>query len=653
MSSAKIRRDLPNDKYQAAVGANSPSALNVFATIADLISGGGIQHGVAAGTNTYTVVIPGIVSYTDGDSYVVRFTNGSDADSTININGLGAITLTKQPGIQITGGDIIAGQEMILVYDGTNFQCIGIAPNQLFAYVTNDEAITITKGQAVYAFGATGNRMSVKLAFNTSDATSAQTVGVVYSPTIGANQTGFIIVQGVVGGLDTSIYAPGDQLYLGATAGSLTNIKPYAPNHLVYIGIVERANLGNGQIYIRTQNGYELDELHDVDLITVPPVDGDVLTYNSITSLWEPQATFGRFGITDSAGEYTYYTTLTLAMAAAVTGQTIEMFTDYVETGLVTVNLVDGVNVNMNGHTYTATESLSSFTLFNASAVNCQFTNGTILINTASITTTITAFTLALSSDIDCNGVIVRVTGSGKGRGANLGTSSCKLRNLTVFANTDNGITATAGANLFTCFGLSVDGIGITLGNTIASSGINFAYNCIGISTNATGFSIGFNSTAIECTSRSSAQAGFTVTAGTISGGSAFSSTNFGINALTNSGLTANNFRIFGVNVVGLGGIIVNHPGSIGVGRGSVQNCSINSSGNGIEVINTAADSRFNIVQNTIRLSSAANDCIFASVANTVVSYANNIFENSSSPINANITQAVVNTFDNQGNILI
>ena len=68
--SNKIKRDLPNNQYQAAIGANSPSALNVFATIADLTSGGGIQHGIAAGTNAYTVAIPGIVSYTDGDSYI-------------------------------------------------------------------------------------------------------------------------------------------------------------------------------------------------------------------------------------------------------------------------------------------------------------------------------------------------------------------------------------------------------------------------------------------------------------------------------------------------------------------------------------------------------------------------------------------------------
>ena len=33
---SKIRRDLPNNQYQAAVGANNPSGTNVFATMADL-----------------------------------------------------------------------------------------------------------------------------------------------------------------------------------------------------------------------------------------------------------------------------------------------------------------------------------------------------------------------------------------------------------------------------------------------------------------------------------------------------------------------------------------------------------------------------------------------------------------------------------------
>jgi hypothetical protein len=158
----------------------------------------------------------------------------------------------------------------------------------MFAFVTNADSVTINKGQVVYAFGATGDRMSVKLANNTSDATSAKTIGIVFSSSIAANGTGYIITQGVIDGLNLGAYNAGDTLYLGATAGDYTSTKPYAPNHLVYVGIVERANAGNGQIYVRIQNGYELDEIHDVDLITNSPVNKDILTYvTGSPNLWK------------------------------------------------------------------------------------------------------------------------------------------------------------------------------------------------------------------------------------------------------------------------------------------------------------------------------------------------------------------------------
>lgn len=163
---------------------------------------------------------------------------------------------------------------------------IATAQNVLDAYVTNAESVAITKGQVVYAFGATGNRMSVKLANNSSDATSAKTVGVVLDSSIAAGNPGYIRLVGVVDGLNLGSYADGDTLYLDATNGSVTATKPYAPNHLVYVGIVERANNGNGQLYVRVQNGYELDEIHDVQ-ITSAPASGALLVRDATNSLWK------------------------------------------------------------------------------------------------------------------------------------------------------------------------------------------------------------------------------------------------------------------------------------------------------------------------------------------------------------------------------
>jgi hypothetical protein len=53
---------------------------------------------------------------------------------------------------------------------------------------------------------------------------------------------------------------------------------------LVYVGIVEYAHPTQGKILVKVQNGYELDEIHDVSIVT--PVTGQTLVYNSVTDLW-------------------------------------------------------------------------------------------------------------------------------------------------------------------------------------------------------------------------------------------------------------------------------------------------------------------------------------------------------------------------------
>jgi len=266
----------------------SPATFNNAAKWATV---GGLKSGIAtaAVTDVYTTTISGVTSYTTNDTYVIKFNTANSNGATLNINGLGAVQLVKNNDVILTGGDIRVGQEFIVIYDGTNFQTIGVAPNQMFAFVTNADSVTINKGQPVYAFGASGDRMSVKLADNTTEATSSKTVGLIFSSSIAPGATGFVITQGVLSNVNTGAYSPGDTLYVGASAGTLTNTMPYAPNHLTRIGIVERANAGNGLIYVLVQNGFQLDELSDVNITTIPPVVGDALVYDG--SLWTASAT--------------------------------------------------------------------------------------------------------------------------------------------------------------------------------------------------------------------------------------------------------------------------------------------------------------------------------------------------------------------------
>ena len=154
----------------------------------------------------------------------------------------------------------------------------------LLQYVRNQSGGTMAKGTVVYISGATGNTPTISKAIATSDSTSAQTLGLV-KDNIANNGFGYVVVFGKESGLNTSAYNEGDQLYLSPTiAGAYTTTKPYAPDHLVYIGIVTRSHPNQGTIEVRVQNGYEMDELHDV--ASRNPNDGDVLQYVASTGLW-------------------------------------------------------------------------------------------------------------------------------------------------------------------------------------------------------------------------------------------------------------------------------------------------------------------------------------------------------------------------------
>jgi len=158
----------------------------------------------------------------------------------------------------------------------------------LITEVYNETGATLTKGTVVYINGGHGNLPTITKALATSDATSAQTYGVVRAD-ITNNNNGWAVVTGRLEDLDTQAYSPGTVLYLSSTtAGQWTSTKQYAPNHLVYVGIVVRSHPTQGIVEVKIQNGYELDELHNVAAQT--PSNNDGIFYNTSSSLWEAKS---------------------------------------------------------------------------------------------------------------------------------------------------------------------------------------------------------------------------------------------------------------------------------------------------------------------------------------------------------------------------
>ena len=143
----------------------------------------------------------------------------------------------------------------------------------------------ITKGQAVYVSSANGTNMIVSKASNSSEATSSKTMGLIETTGV-TNDFVKVVTEGLLTNIDTNSATVGDPVWLGTSGNLLYGLanKPKAPAHLVYIGVVTRKSANVGEIFVHVQNGFELDELHDVKIES--PSTGQVLQ-RTASNLWE------------------------------------------------------------------------------------------------------------------------------------------------------------------------------------------------------------------------------------------------------------------------------------------------------------------------------------------------------------------------------
>ena len=179
---------------------------------------------------------------------------------------------------------------------GSDIGAANLAASTLKHQVKLGEAIN--KGQAVYVSSADGTNMIVSKASNASEPTSSKTLGLIETSGVLNDQVN-VVTEGLLAGLDTSTAAAGDPVWLGTGGNLIFGLanKPYAPAHLVFIGIVTRVQQNNGEIFVKVQNGFELKEIHDVQ-ITTTPSDNTVLAYESATSLYKMKSIATLLGYT-------------------------------------------------------------------------------------------------------------------------------------------------------------------------------------------------------------------------------------------------------------------------------------------------------------------------------------------------------------------
>lgn len=193
------------------------------------------------------------------------------------------------------GGGSGGGDMYKVVYDPQNTGIVLSARKEMVE-VINKTGSPILEGTIVYlkSTSSSGTHPEILLADADTEATSSKTLGAVYE-TIANNATGYVVTSGEVDNLDTSMYNIGDKLWLSQTAGQVTTTPPVQPAHTVFIGTVTRSQNGNGRILYAIQNGYELNELHNV-LISASPANNEVLMYESSTALWKNKPVSGGSG---------------------------------------------------------------------------------------------------------------------------------------------------------------------------------------------------------------------------------------------------------------------------------------------------------------------------------------------------------------------
>lgn len=227
----------------------------------DTTTGKLIQNSVVTVSDTGAVA--GVTSITTPD-YIDLDTTASPASAVGRVawdDGDGTMT------IGLKGGNVnlqVGQENVVLSYNGTGS--------------------TLTIGKIVAVVGAQGQRPSIALADADSESLSAATLGVV-TESIANGAEGFVTTFGVIRGFDTSAFTAGDPVYLSQTAGSFTATRPAAPAHTVFMGWVVKSHASSGEVFLNINNGWELDELHNVKITS--PTAGDLLIYDQTAGYWE------------------------------------------------------------------------------------------------------------------------------------------------------------------------------------------------------------------------------------------------------------------------------------------------------------------------------------------------------------------------------
>lgn len=208
-------------------GGDDALATQYNALRKDAIQNSGDYAASGGAANAYTLAIDAaIAAYNEGQVFKFKANHLNTGASTLNVNGIGALTIKKEGGAaDLEYGDIVSGQGVLVLYDGTNLLMLsptGQKDSRGTAATAGEDVDGSGTPQAVYISDGTNGRTAGRYyKGDANDVTNgAKRFDGFVKNNITTGNVDFVITEGVVGGF--AGLTQGEYYYLNTAAGDIT-----------------------------------------------------------------------------------------------------------------------------------------------------------------------------------------------------------------------------------------------------------------------------------------------------------------------------------------------------------------------------------------------------------------------------------------------
>ena len=141
LNSGKVETSLVST--DATLGGSTPSSTKLpvesavksyVDSVASPVGKSWNEYAVAnSGSDSYTITVPGVTTYVEGQTFKFKADVANTGACSLNVNGLGAKSLKNSVSSDLVTGNILLGQDVVVIYDGTNMQVISALSQSISA----------------------------------------------------------------------------------------------------------------------------------------------------------------------------------------------------------------------------------------------------------------------------------------------------------------------------------------------------------------------------------------------------------------------------------------------------------------------------------------------------------------------------------------